>query len=323
MPLEQPRARVSIGGQPAAGLVACEVTAGGYFLAGRFTAAFALGAGAGYFAGLTNQAVLIEAAPDGIGFAAVLMGQVDAVRIEWTNELAVVCGRDLTALLIDTEISQSFVNQSASGIVQEIAEAHGLISNVTPTSALVGQYYQRDHARTALGLNARVTNEWELVTSLALAEGFVASVTTNVLNFGPAPVGVPKFVTPGGFSALTFDAVTALPGAATVKSWNCRNKAVVEESTGMGLNATIIRPNLVQAQAQALAQGHLQTLDQQRLIMQGRMPADTTLAPGAVLVLGGAGPGLDQSYVVDAVTRRLTGAAGFVQDIWAHAAGSV
>lgn len=323
MPLERPRARVSIDGMPVPGLVELEVVAGGCFLAARFTATFAAGmtpaAGAGFFAGLTNQSVLIEVAPDGIGYTALLTGVIDAVRIEWACDLATISGRDLTALLIDAEISESFVNRSASQIAEDIAAAHGLMPNVTATSTLVGQYYQRDHARTALGLNARVTTEWELLTSLALAEGFVASVTGNTLNFGPPQAGLPVFVTTTGLSALTFDMITALPGAATVKSWNCRNKTVVSESYGTGLMTTIIRPNLVQAQA--MAQGHIEALSRHAVIMQARMPANATLAPGMLLLLGGTGTRFDQTYVVDSVTRRLAGMAGFVQDICAHAAG--
>jgi len=324
LPLEQPRARVSIDGVPVPGLVELEIDAGGYCLAGRFLAAFALGAVPGfdvtYYAGLTSQNVLIEVAPDGLGYAALLTGQVDAVRIDWMSNLATICGRDLTALLIDTEISQSFVNQTASQIAEGIAGEHGLIPNVTPTTALVGQYYQLDHARTALGLHAHVTTEWELLTSLAQAEGFLVSVTGNTLNFGPPAAEVPVFMTPGSLSSLSFDMITTLPGAATVKSWNCRNKSVVTETQGTGLMATIIRPNLVQAQAQALAQGHLQILGQHRLIMQVRMPADAVLAPGMQVYLAGTGSSLDQTYVVDGVTRRLDGRAGFVQDVRAHAA---
>ncbi len=322
--LQQPRARVSIDGVPMPGLVELEVNAGGYFMAGRFHAGFAIGAapgiGGAYFAGLANQSVVIEVAPDGLGYSNLLTGQIDAVRIDWARNLAVVSGRDLTALLIDTEISQSFVNQTSSQIAQTVTAGHGLVANVMPTQTLVGQYYQLDHARTALGLNARVTTEWELLTALAQVEGFLVSVTGNVLNFGPLQSGAPVFITPGSLSALTFDMITALPGAATVRSWNCRNKSVVAGTYGTGLGTTIIRPNLMQAQAQALAKGHLQTLGQHRLIMQARMPADVTLAPGMLLAMAGTGMGLDQSYVVDAVTRRLDGKSGFVQDIVAHAA---
>lgn len=324
MPLEQPRARVSIDGVPVPGLVALEVDAAGCFLASRFAAGFALDAapefGGGYFVGLSNQSVQIDVAPDGVGYSALLTGQVDTIRIDWGRKLAVVGGRDLTSLLIDSEISESYVNQTASQIAAEVAVAHGLTPNVTPTTALVGQYYQLDHARTALGGHAKLTTAWELLTELARMEEYLVSVVGSVLNFGPPQPGMPLFVTTGSLSALTFDMVTALPGAAMVKSWNCRSKSVVSGSSGSGQMTTIVRPNLLQAQAQALAQGHLQILGQHRLIMEARMPADATLAPGMTLMLGGAGMGLDQSYVVDAVARRLDGKAGFVQRVRAHAA---
>jgi hypothetical protein len=328
LPLEQPQARISIDGVPIAGLVELEIDAGGYFLAGRFQVGFALGVtpafGGAYFASLTNQNISIEVAPDGVGYATLLLGRIDAVRIEWNRNIAFVFGRDLTGLLIDTEIAQSYVNQTASQIAGVIADEHGFVPNITPTWTLVGQYYQRDHARTALGLNAHVTTEWELLTALAQEEGLLVSVSGNTLNFGGIEVGSPLFVTPRNLSALTFDMIAALPGAITVKSWNSRSKNVVAETYGAGLTTTIVRPNLTQTQAQSLAQAHAQILGQHQLIMQARMPGDTALSPGMQLALVGTGMGLDQIYVVDAVRRRLDGKVGFVQDIKAHAvAGAV
>lgn len=323
LPLEQPYARVSIDGVPVPGLVECEVDAGGYLLAGRFMVAFAIGAAPGFggtfFSGLTNQNILIEAGFGGIGYVPILTGRIDAVRVDWSRNISFIYGRDMAGVLIDTEIAQSFVNQTASQIAGTIAEEHGLIGNVTPTSALVGQYYQRDHARTALGLNANITTEWELLSTLAKEEGFQVSVAGNVLNFGVAKIGVPIVVTTQQLSTLVFDAVTALPGAVTVKSWNCRSKSMVSETYGAGLGTTIIRPNLMQSQAASLAQNHAQTLGKHQLVMQARMPADGSLAPGMRLVLSGTGVGFDQTYIVDAVTRRLNGRVGFVQDVRAHA----
>ncbi len=323
MPFEQPRGRVSIDGVAVPGLVSLQVVAGGYFMAGRFRAGFALGAdvafGADYFSALTNQSVVIEAAPAGVGYNALLMGRVDSIRIDWLHRLVIVCGRDLTGLLIDTEIAESFVNQTASQIAVTIAGRHGLTPDVTSTAGLVGQYYQLDHARTALGVNARVTTEWDLLTALALAEGFVVSVAGDALNFGPPPAVMPVFLTPQNFMTMSFDMIVAMPGAVTAKSWNCRTKSVVAGTQGAGLTTTIIRPNLVQAQAERLAQGHLRMLGQHRMVLQGMMPGDVTLLPGMQIELAGTNSGLDQGYVVDAVTRRLDGKGGFFQDLMAHA----
>ena len=321
--LDQPLARISIDGVPVPGLVELEVDAGGVFLAGRFLAGFAIGAaagfGSGFFAALTNQNVIIEAAPAGMGYITLLTGRIDAVRIDLVKNIAYICGRDQTSLLIDTEIAQSYVNQTASQIAELIAVEHGLTPNITATHRLVGQYYQRDHARTALGLSSHVTTEWELLTALARDEGFLVSVTNGLLNFGPPQIGAPAVVVPGMFSDLVLDVITALPGAVRVKSWNCRNKAVISESYGAGLETIIVRPNLMQDQASRLAQAHAQILSQHQMIMLARMPGETLLAPGGQMILAGAGMGLDQTYGIDAVMRRLNGKEGFVQDIRAHA----
>ncbi len=305
------------------GLVELEVDAGGIFLAGRFLAGFAIGIsaafGGDFFAGLMNQEILIEVAPSGLGYVTLLMGGIDAVRIDWVKNIAYILGRDQTSLLIDAEIAQSYVNQTASQIAGTIAVEHGLIPNITKTSRLVGQYYQRDHARTVLGLNSRVTTEWELLTTLAREEDFLVSVINGTLNFGPAQINTPAVIVPGIFSELAFDIITALPKAVTVKSWNCRSKAVVTGNYGSGLTATIIRPNLMQEQAGTLAQTHAQILSQHQMIMLARMPGETQLMPGQQVVIAEAGVGFDQTYIIDAVMRRLNGKEGFVQDLRAHA----
>ena len=60
LPVEQPRARMSIDGVPVGGLVALEVAPAGCFMAGRFRVPCALGGRVGYFAALGKEAVIIE-----------------------------------------------------------------------------------------------------------------------------------------------------------------------------------------------------------------------------------------------------------------------
>jgi hypothetical protein len=323
LPVEQPQLRLSIGGVPVPGAVSIEIESVAYFAADRFRIGFAIGAApfatTAYFAALGMQTITIEAALSGFGYVMLLTGQIDNIQIDFSVNTATLTGRDLSAGLIDTEITETFVNQTASQIATTIAARHQLAANVTDTATPVGQYYELDHARSALGLNSRVMTEWNLLVALAQAEGFVLSVVGTTLNFGPQPPNTPVFATPQNFIDLTFDIATGLPSSATVKSWNSRNKAVVSEMQGTGTGTTIIRPNLTAAQAQAIAANHLTTLGAHGTILIGKMPADVMLTPGMQLVLTGTDSPLDQTYTVKTISRTLQARSGFIQTIRAYA----
>ncbi len=323
LPVKQPELRVSIGGIVLAGVVSLTIDSVGYFSADRFRVVFAVGSGSAfsmdYFASLGMQTITVEAAVNGFGYHTLLVGQIDNIRIDIASNVAILSGRDLAARLIDAEIFETFVNQTASQIVETIAERHGLTPSVTTTTVPVGQYYELDHARSALGVNARATTAWNLLTMLAQAEGFVLSVIGTTLNFGPWPITGLVTVMPSDFMKLSIDLATALPAGTTVKSWSCRNKSVISKSDGTGAGTTIIRPNLTQEQAQSLAEYHVATLGQHGTILTGLMPGDVTLRPGMKLMLKGASSLLDQQYVVTSICRSLDGMAGFKQIVRAYA----
>ena len=324
LPVEQPQLRFSVAGVPLPGATRLEIESVGFFAADRFQASFAIGAvkstTAAYFAGLGNQTVTIEVSLTGLGFATLLTGQIDNIRVDLVQNTATLSGRDLSAGLIDTEISETFANQTASQIALTIAARHQLATNVTPTKTPVGQYYELDHARTALGLHGRLTTEWNLLSALAQAENFVLSVTGNTLNFGPPPAGASMFLMPQSFSELVLDKTTALPSETRVKSWNSRQKAIVLGTQGSGATTTLIRPNLTSAPAQAMAENHQATIRQHGMILYGTTPGDTSTMPGMTIALGGTGSGFDQSYVISAVVRTLQARLGFTQRLYAFAA---
>jgi phage protein D len=322
--VNQPQVQVSIGGAAIPGAVSVEIEQVAYFAADRFAVVFAMGAaetGAAYFAALGAQTVVIEAALAPGGFVSLLTGQVDNIRLDMPRNIAILTGRDLSAGLIDTEIAETFANQTASQIAQAIAARHSLTPNVSATSTPVGQYYDLDHARSALGLNSRAGTEWNLLSWLALIEGFVLSVTGTTLNFGPVPPGTPLFLTPLDCMELILDSATAIPATATVKSWNTRSKTIVTQTagTGQGLSTTLIRPNLTSQQAMNLADNHLAGLAQHGTIMVATMPGELTLVPGATINLSETNSAFDQTYMVDTIRRSIDSARGFTQIVRAHA----
>ncbi|MDE1907015.1 MAG: hypothetical protein KGH75_11260 [Rhodospirillales bacterium] len=323
MPLEQPRARISLDGVPVGGLIDLEVQAPGSFIAGRFRAVFAMGTapalGISAFAALGNVPVTIEISTDGVGFVVVLVGQVENIRIDMAANTATLQGRDQTALLIDAEIAKSFLNQTASQVAETIALRHGLAPNVTQTAQPVGQYYQIDHSRNALSVGSKATTEWNLLCRLAEAQQFGVSVSNGTLNFGPMATAAQALVTPESFSGLQVDLVTMLPAAVAVRSWNTRSKRVMEQSVGAGTPTNLVRPNMTMAQAGDYASSVLAMVRQHGKVLLGRMPGDTTLGVGDTLVLAGTNSSLDDSYVVMSLQRRLSGREGFVQMVKAYA----
>ncbi|MDE8344808.1 MAG: hypothetical protein POH28_01345 [Acidocella sp.] len=326
MPYERPQLRISVPGMVIPGPVSMEINANGFFEADRFCVSFALDAAANTgiddFAGFGLQVITIEAAIGGFGFGTLLVGQVDNVQIKVAERIAVLSGRDLSCLLVDTQVSESFVNQTASQIATLIAQRHNLVANVTSTSAVVGQYYELAHARVAMGQHARATTEWGLLVELAWAEGFDVSVTGRVLNFGPPVSGGPVFLSAADFTDLSFDVAASLPTGLTVRSWSTRNKAVCSAHAGDGgATRVMVRPNLTQDRAERVAMAELATLARHGMVLEGRMPAEMVLSPGMEMVLSGTNSKFDQSYDIAMVTRRLNVRSGFVQMIRAYAIG--
>ena len=321
MPVEQPRARVSLGGVELGGVVELEVEAAGLYQAGRYRLVCAASAASLLPLAIDGGApvpILLEIGADGFGFAPLLSGLVETVRFDLARGVAVLQGRDETALLIDTEISQSFVNQTASDVALAVAQAHGLAANVTPTQTLIGQYYQIDHARSALTVGARASTQWSLLCGLAEVAGFAVSVVNGTLNFGPMLDGTTRMVTARNFLGLEVDLITALPASVTVRSWNCRDKKVVTQAAGSGKATNLVRPNLTTQQAGEYASAYLQNVQRHAQLLLGRMPGDASYAVGDTLLLSGTQTALDGSYQVAALQWRLNDRDGFVQSLKAY-----
>ncbi len=307
------------------GVVSLEVEQVAYFAADRFVVTLAMGdAGLGnaaYYAALGLQRIAIDAALSAGGFVNLITGQIDNVRIDLLFNTAVLSGRDLSAGLIDSEVAETFANQTSSQIACALAQEHNLTPNVTATTTPVGQYYELDHARSGLAQHSRNGSAWNMLTLLAQLENFAVSVTGATLNFGPAPAGTPVLITPQACIALDFDIATTIPSSTTVKSWNTRKKAVVMQTAGSsgGGSTTLIRPNLTSQQAGNLATNHLAVLSQHAVILKATLPGEMTMKPGMQILLSGTNSRLDQSYVVDAIFRSIESHHGFIETIHARA----
>jgi len=310
---------------PLAGALAARLEQAAFFRASRFSVALAMGEpplwGIADYAALATQTITIELANSAFGFSPVMVGQIDNVSIDCGAQRVTISGRDLSARMIDAEITETFVNQTASGIAAIIAGRHGLSAEIVPTTAIAGQYYEIDHARTALATHSRTGNEWDLLVWLAQNENYVTAVTGTTLYFGPLPVLEPAVIRQQDCIALSFDRALSLPGSARVTSWNTRNKSVVTQTAGRGASVTtLVKPNLSTGTALSLATAHLAALARHATIVDIKLPGELALTPSAPIFISGTSSPLDQIYTIAELVRELDVAGGFVETIRAYAA---
>ena len=324
MPLESVQIRVSVDGVAIPGLTGFAIRQVGYFSASRFEASFAISASGnssiGYFLALSGQKVMIEIAAGLSDYNTLIIGLAELIEIDLSTNLATVAGRDLTAALIDSEISTTYENQTASEIVENIAERHQLTPAISATPGLVGQYYELDYVKTILSAQTRGGTEWNLLIALAQLQDayvWVSGTTLYFGNFNSEPI---KNFEVGSFSSLKFDNINGQPTGVTVRSWNSKEKIVVNSTVGSGIMSAIVRPNLTQVQADRASQSHLNFIRQHATIMTATMPIETTLMPGININFSGTESSLDQTYIVSSVIRSLNGNGKLIQSIRAFAA---
>ena len=325
MQVNLPQVRVVAGDVVLPNVIAVKIDTQSYFSAGRFSVEIALDTGFStlieQIRSLDLQTVTVDIAEAGAGFIAAFIGQIDNVRYDALNRVASLSGRDLSARFIDSQIAQTFVNQTSSQVVALLAARRQLEVNVTATTTPVGQYYELDHTRTAQGSNPRASTEWNLLCWLAQIEGFVLSMSGTTLNFGPAQAGIPVSMSSANFSALQLDTGTAIPNCTTVLSWNTREKMVISQTAGdpSGLAASIIRPNLTAATADSIAANYLRSLSQHVTVMSGTMPGDLVLQPGALIALAGTQTAFDLTYEIVSMKRVVDARKGFIQMVRGYA----
>ncbi len=314
----------TVNGLPLVDLVCFEVIKAGYGAAARYEAQYALASNETVLSelllGSSKPTISYNIAGQSLTNELMFTGVIDNIRFDITEGLATLSGRDLAALLIDSESPEAFMNHSASQIAILVAQRHGLVPIVTPTQKLIGQYYEIDHARSALALGSKLTTEWNLLTSLAQLEEFELYVEGNTLYFGPQLklVGVPLSLS--AFNELVFDVSTSLPTCTNVNSWNVKDKLVYFGKSGTGLTTSIIKPNFSAEQAQIYAQTHLSALQKQAVMLHGIMPVNLALDVRSEINLFGPIPNLNRSYTISKIIRRFSASKGQKQIVWATSA---
>lgn len=324
MPLEQPQARVSVGGQYIDGLLEIDIQSCSAFMAGRFLVQFSVGffLSIDEFISFDGSSLSIEIADNSFSYKEVMKGYVENIQFDLLEKTVTLQGRDFTSILIDANLDQSFVNQSASDIAVEIAKKYGMTANVCGTSSLVGQYYQIDHTKIGLNIGSKTGTTWDLLCKIAVPEDCIVFVTNDTLNFTKINFNVHEYLYPSDFMSLDVDIISALPDAVQVKSWNSREKSVVDQSIGNGSTLKIVKPNLTIDKAYKYASSYMNLIQQQKKIITGQMPGDTSLKTMTSVMVSGTGSSLDGLYFVDSLRRRINSREGFVQFMRASAVSS-
>ncbi len=338
--VRSPRPSVSVNGTPLPlrAIASVEVTNASHFTADTYRAELAVAAlpaafNPAYWSASAEDQVSIGVSVNGETPQQLILGQVDDIEYDLCRRTLTLTGRDLSAPFIDSKTAEKFQNQTSSQIAQTLALRRGLDSNVTATATRVGTYYEIDH--TVL---TQEQTEWDLLVYLAQQEGFDCWVSGTTLYFQPPPVSTaPPYLLlwsqPGDGTYASNAADIRLKRSETlardldvaVRSWNqkqqraftvhAKRTGAYSARSGNAQLYTFNRPNLSQAQAQALANNILYDLTRHEMVLTASLPGDNALVTRAMVKLVGTGTSWDQSYYPDSVTRRLSMAEGYRMEL--------
>lgn len=276
----------------------------------------------------------------GVPFSSVILmtGTIDRISADPVSNVVELEGRDLSARLLDMQVSDGYVNKTASEIVVALAENAGLIPVVAATSTIVGQYYQLEHARSSLFAYSRFTSAWDLVCHLAQSEQCECWVVGESLFFQPRGVSsvstivVDLLAMRAGLSGampltqLHFDRRVGLARGVgvSVASWSSRQRAAVTATYPDGTGASaptkfvFVAPNLPDDVALKRAEALYTDIVRHRQVISGTMPGALSPLPRDLVVLIGSSGGWDGAYVVDDVSWHIDARQGFTQSFVAH-----
>ena len=330
-----PGIQVVANGQQVTGVMAANVRSNNYFGADCFELRIALTTDAAFWAGAASIDVDIRFRDNALSrWMSIIQGRADSVRLDPIRRSVEVEGRDYSASLIDSVVSETFTNRTAGEIATLIAQRHGLQPLVTPTSAVVGRYYQNQHDSVLLDSFCGRASEWDLLCYLAQRENFDLFVAGTALNFVPAATAAvaPIVIGPGSLIGLHLNRTLALTGEVevVVKTWSSRQHAAdvqtarAARNTGAGSSAgaaaeprryVLVRPNLASDEAARLAHTKLAELCAHGRSVDLVMPGELALTPRTPFVLSGTGTSFDQLYRIEMIDRIYSSATGFVQRV--------
>lgn len=325
--LRAPRLRVLAGGFQLPGVLEMDIAANNHLAADRFRLRFA--ASAVSSADLADPELRLDVQVSlGAGWTRLILGRLDSIQLDPIGGTLSIEGRDLAALLIETPLSETFVNRTASEIAETLAARHGLQPRVEPTAATVGRADASGRGQLALHQFARCATEWDLLATLARAEGFDLFLAGEALHFAPPSTDTPVPIRIGDCTAvgLSHNLGLSRPTEVEVRSWTPAKAASArqvaqsrsEAGSKSGRQGTparhaLIRPGLSSADAGRLAKRTLADLTRHARTAGLSMPGDFELTPRSRIALLGAGPGFDGLWRIAELNRSLDVNRGYTQ----------
>lgn len=315
-----PRLQVLADGVALPGVMGADVFANNFLAADRFSVRLAVSAGGLAVVDAQGVRLDVQVALDG-GWTSLVAGEADTVLLDPIGGVVDVEGRDLSALLVDTRVDETFANRTASEIAVELGGRHGLEVSADATGTLVGRYYQAEHDRLTVGRSARAVSEWDLLAFLAGQEGFDLFMDGAVLRFGAA-AGEAVTVETGGCMHVSMEHALGMARSVevTVRSWDQQGAAVVVGTAAGGGGGRrwkqgLVRANLAADAAQRLAERTLADLLRHERTVRLVMPGELGIRPRGTVTLQGTGTDWDRDYAVAEVSRHVDVRHGFTQRV--------
>jgi phage protein D len=321
-----PRLQVLADGAVLPGVIAAHVSSNNHLAADRFRVRLAAGAGGLDAVEGVGVRFDVQVGLDG-GWSSLVVGEADSVGFDPLAGVLDVEGRDLSALLIDSRVDETFANRTSSEIATTLAGRHGLGVAAMATDTLVGRYYQSDHDTLTMGTHSRALSEWDLLSYLAVQEGFDLFMDGETLRFGAGVGGAggggtSVVLRPADCLVLRLEHAMAMERSieVTVRSWDQRGAQAVAQTVqggggGRVWKHSVVRPNLPPDEAERLAGRVLADLMRHSRTISATMPGDVTLAARALVSLEGTGTGWDGGYAVSEIVRTVDVRRGFTQRV--------
>jgi len=262
-----------------------------------------------------------------------IYGRVDDVEYDPVSRQLHISGRDLSAILIDARTTESFQNLTASGVAKKLAARHGFTPKVVATKDLVGAYYETDtvHVNTQ-------RSEWQVLTTLAAAEGYVVYVKGKDLHFEPASTATStyelKWEPPSdengaysfnGKSIIFRRALTIARGVVVEITYTMPNKkgtykiTYPNKATGIKVGqsaatAQLYRFTMLGVSRQAAlkrAQREHAAITKHEVKASAQLPADDLLKATSIVSVVGTGTAFDQTYYPESIVREMDISSGY------------
>ena len=316
-----PRIVVTLDGVPLPGVLSAEVHSNNHLSADRFLVRFSASLVPERALHVPHLRLDISVELDG-ALTSLIVGIADSVSFNPVLGVIDVEGRDLSALLIESQTEETFANKTASEIATLFASRHGLAAFVDPTSTPIGRYYQSEHDRVAISQFARSTTEWDLLALLAAREGCDLATKGHALYFGVNPPSTPIVIAPQTCTRLQLHHSVDLSRSldVTVRSWGTKSGSAVAQTVRSPgslptLKRRITRPNLTSDAAQAIAARVIADLKRHEWVAEATMPGDLIVTSRSLVAIEGMPSPWNQVFSITRLSRHLDVRRGFTQTL--------